>query len=514
MRVVTIGGGTGQYAILQALLLLKKAVQYPVDITSIPATSDDGGSSGVMRLEQNIFAVGDIAQCAFGLHPEPHLVAPMLGAQRFVEGSLTGHTTRNVIVASYLKDPENEGRPQAAMDKMAAALHLEGRIAPITFDKTKLHARVKKGRKKVIAGEDAIGGTDLLERGGVERLWLSPSAKPNEAAIEAIRKADLIIVCPGTLVCSIVPNFLVDGVVKALKASRAVKLHVTNLMNRLGHEPQNWSVLHHVRFLERWLGKGFFDGVLYNTQALTPAQVSHYKKEKIAVPMRNHQGWGLNRKLFGEPLIMDGVAARQPGDAIAATRSSVRHDPERVAGALRGIIERHIVDKDVPWLLLALDRVVLDTDRLESDLGLELDANLAGEPFAEKELGRYIHMDVVPVLSWAQSQGLRVAVVAHQAGEKDFQRQKLEATALQAGIDEFVYVKKKESTGLAIAAKLGKEIRGVMVSSVAESAESIEAHLKRVRFMDMNRRYPKLGDARSLNDVRPVIEDMLSKLPV
>lgn len=327
MEIVTIGGGTGQFHILQALRLLRSQVSVPLHITAIPTTSDSGGSSGFLRLEHNVIAPGDISQCLFGLHPEPELVEPLFG-HRFKKGFFKGHTPRNMIVMSYF---ERFGATQEAMDKMRDVFHLTGTIAPVTFTSTNLHALL--GDSSELMSEHEINVADLLSRGSIQKMWLEPTAEPNPAALSAIARTDAIIVCPGTLACSIVPNFLVPGVVSALKASTAKKIYIANLMNRQGHVPADWSVRDYVRYLESYLGWPFFDAVICNTQSLSPEQVTAYQGEKVAVSaVANLHIPG--RNLIARPLLMDKPPAPDGADAIAHLRSFVRHDPARVAGAL------------------------------------------------------------------------------------------------------------------------------------------------------------------------------------
>jgi uncharacterized cofD-like protein len=507
MKIVTIGGGTGQYSILQALQCLMGWVDYPIEITAIPATSDDGGSSGQLRIQQEIFAVGDLSQCAFGLHPKPELVAPILGGQRLRGESFGGHTVRNVISLAYF---DAYGHTQRAMDQMGEALGLVGTIAPVTFTQTKLHAQLGSG--EVIKGEDAISKTNVLEEGGIQKLWLEPEAHANMAAVHAIRQADLLIVCPGTLACSIIPNFLVETIVPAMQTSRGLKVLVANLMNRLGHEPEEWSVLDHVEYLEQYLGKGFFQVLLCNTQALTPAQVSHYKEEKIALPLRIEDDRVRNRIIIAQPLLQNGSAPLQAGDAIAAMRSPVRHDPEKVAHALRGIIEVQGMEKQVPWLLLDFDRTVFDTEGFVEHYQPHLASYVDGPAFVQDELAAFLFPDVVPMLQWAKDNRFRIGLVTQcPQSDTDFQQRKVAASGLHHYIDEYMYVESGQRKGTVVAKKLGKGVRGVFVDDLSEVAESIGSECKRLIFVQIDRRHGHLGKVRSLDQVRPFLMSLIEK---
>lgn len=340
MKIVTIGGGTGQYHVLRALMEMKR--ECDVEITAIPTTLDSGGSSGILRFACQIPAPGDISQCVFGLHPDPEN-ASWLFSHRFnrVNGGdsgLAGHTVRNIIVATAL---QAFGRNQIAIDAVRDLFALKGTIAPISFSPSHLHARLADGTR--LSSEQEIYEADIVAAGGVERLWLEPAAEPNTAALEAIAAADTIIVCPGTLICSIIPNFLVSGVREALRAAAAQKIYVANLMNRHGHVSPSWSVLDHVEYLERYLEEGFFRTIISNTQELSALQLRIYRNEKMPVaPEPNSHDW--ERLHIRMPLLMetDELASERTagGDELEHLRASVRHDPHKLALAITVALNR------------------------------------------------------------------------------------------------------------------------------------------------------------------------------
>ncbi len=504
MRIVTVGGGTGQFHMLRALLALKARVPFPIDITAIPVTSDSGGSSGLLRLKRKVVAVGDISQCVFGLHPEPELAEPLFGHRFEGDESLKGHTTRNLIVLTYF---EKYGLTQEAMDRMCEMFHLEGKIAPITFAMTALHARLGDG--SILHNEHDISTADILAHGGIEDMWLEPKAEANQAALDAIKRADLILTCPGNLVCSLVPNFLVEGVADALKSSKALKVCVANLMNRKGHVPEHWSVLDHVEHLEKYLTTGFFDVVLCNTQPLSPEQTADYQSEKIAVPLVTDMR-AAGRSLIAVPLLMNGFTKYADSDAIAALRSQVRHDPEKVARALDAIIEHEGVEKQPQWLILDFDRTVFDTDRFMADYADRIHALVAGtDHFTEGELYKYVFPDVHIAIAKAKERGIRVALLTQTSGTTDFQKQKAEAAGLLSEMDEILFVEKGQAKGKMLAERLGSKIKGVCVDDMAEIAESITANCPQVKFVQIDRRHAKLGDdVSSIEEVLPLFESM------
>lgn len=339
-KVVTLGGGTGQFHTLIALMDWKRRFNPELQITAIPATTDSGSSSGVLRMQYRVVAMGDIAQCVFGLHTEPEKVLPMFGF-RFNDGVLEKHTTRNMIVLTFM---QHFGNNQAAMDGMREAFSLPGRITPITFSDVHLHARLKNGT--TLNGEDAISKADIVALGGIDELYLSNDLQgrapvPNDAALEAIAEADMILLCPGTLTCSLIPPLLVPGVVSALRASKAKKIQLANLMNRQGHEPPNWTVFDHLRYIEEYLGEGFFDTLICNSQALSKEQRRAYEGEgkapvAVLTDMRDQRP---NLKLVAVPLLMNGNADVDPADPIGSTRATVRHDKKKLGSLFQYLAE-------------------------------------------------------------------------------------------------------------------------------------------------------------------------------
>ncbi len=327
LHIVTIGGGTGQFHVLRALMHMRNAAE--LRITAIPTTVDSGGSSGELRLAYRIVAPGDISQCIFGLHPKPEMAAWLFEHRFGGESGLSGHSARNIIVAAAL---QRFGEGQEAMDAIRATFNLAGSITPVTFSDCDLNAELNDGTH--LRSEEEIYTHDLVKCGGVKRAWLSPDAKANPAALDAIREADIIITCPGTLMCSIVPNFLVPGVKDALLQSPARKIYVSNLMNRRGHVADSWNVIDHVDYLETYLKPKFYDTVIANTAPLHAGQEAVYSGEAMIAP--SVEGiTSAERLLIAIPLLIDveGVQASSE-DALAQYRATVRHDPERLANAL------------------------------------------------------------------------------------------------------------------------------------------------------------------------------------
>lgn len=340
MNIVTLGGGTGQYHTLRALMYLKTELYTePVHITAIPTTTDNGGSSGVLRFDYSIVAPGDIGQCILGLHPRPEDVA-WLFSHRFSGGGLNGHTTRNIIVTTALQE---FGPNQSALDAVRDIFTLAGDISPATFTEAQVRVRLANG--KVLLCEDELYQEDILSSGGVENIWLEPNVTPvNSRAVEAIQRADVIVVCPGTLYCSIIPNFLVPEIKEALCESNARKIYVANLMNQRGHIPEDWTAFDHMKCINEYLHDDFFDMVIVNAQEPTENQVLLYGKEKVFVSSANYHN-GSSCIVLSAPLLMNEPAPphMNEGDKLAHLRASVRHDKKRLAHAFREALSHKIM---------------------------------------------------------------------------------------------------------------------------------------------------------------------------
>lgn len=317
-KIVTIGGGTGRFSLL---LGLKK---YLVDISAIVAMSDDGGSTGVLRDELGVLPPGDIRQCLIALSGSSLTMRNMM-AHRFHKGGLAGHNFGNILISTL---EMVTGSLDKALEVAHTVLNIKGRVIPVTLDKVKLIAELNNG--KVIRGEDALGEYQLLSRIGVKKMSLTPHSHANPKALKAIREADLIVVGPGDLYTSLIPNFLVPGVSEAFVRSKAKKVYVANLMNLHGHT-DDFSVSDYLTELEGMIGKRrVFDAVLCNTKRPTPALLKKYKNE--GSPLHCDTSDVPGYRLVQADLLARGVAEAAKGDRLR--RVLIRHDPSRLAAAI------------------------------------------------------------------------------------------------------------------------------------------------------------------------------------
>ncbi len=254
-RIVAIGGGTGLSTLLRGLK------EYTTNLTAIVTVADDGGSSGRLRSEFGILPPGDFRQCLVALADVEPLMQRLF-QYRFREGQgLEGHSFGNLFILAMT---EITGNFERALRESSRVLAVRGQILPSTLENITLCAEY----------DDAatVAGESLIPKRGrpIRRLFLQPAQPPAyPEAIRAILEADLIVIGPGSLYTSVLPNLLVEDITRAIRASTALKVYVCNVATEPG-ETDNFQVRDYVRVLEEHVGPGLFQYVLTNSN-LRPA---------------------------------------------------------------------------------------------------------------------------------------------------------------------------------------------------------------------------------------------------
>lgn len=322
-RVVTIGGGTGSYV---SLMGLKK---YDVRLTAVVNMIDSGGSSGKLRDELGVLPPGDIRQCLIALAASPKLLRDMFN-YRFEEGGLKGHNFGNIFLSTLEK---NTGSMKKAISEVGKILRIRGTVAPITFSKSDLCVDLADG--KTIIGETHIDEVEKADkRAKIINAYLEPKAVVNEDAQSAIEDADCIIIGPGDLYTSIIPNLLVTNVPKIISKSKAKKIFVLNLMTKYG-QTTNYSARDHVADLEKYLGEGIIDYVLVNTKKPRKETLAWYQ-EYEEFPVEDDLGDKNKIQVIRKNLIKDVIFKTSEQDSLR--RSIIRHDPERLSREIMEIV--------------------------------------------------------------------------------------------------------------------------------------------------------------------------------
>lgn len=325
--VVIIGGGTATFTLLKGLR------QFPTNNIVIVSTADDGGSTGILRKDLGVMPMGDIRQCLIGLsYTVPALQE--LFRYRFDRGSLKGHSAGNIILAALQKVT---GTPSGAIAEAARLLNVRGEVLFVSKQPTTLSARLSDG--SVIKSEHELDEPVVKKRAAVEKLMLS-KAEADERALDAISRADAIILGPGDLYTSTFPNLLVPGIAEAIRLSKARKILITNIMTKLG-QTDGFKASAFVHEANRYLGGNgatVIDTVIVNTRKPEADVLARYKKEKAAfvepdVPEIKKAG----ANVIAESVISGQIHKKSKGDALQ--RSHIRHDAEKTAEIIWNLIK-------------------------------------------------------------------------------------------------------------------------------------------------------------------------------
>jgi len=306
VRVVALGGGTGLSAVLRGLKEHiaergKLRPKQPIsDLTAIVTVTDDGGSSGRLRREYRVLPPGDIRNCMVALSRNEHLLGDLF-QYRFPAGrGLAGHSFGNLFLTALTNVTGDFPR---AVQVSAQVLAIRGRIFPSTAQNVTLQAELENG--KVVAGETNISRS----RKRITRLRLVPRrVRPLPEVLAAIREADLILVGPGSLYTSILPNLLVEEVAEVIANSPATRVYIANIMTQPG-ETQRYSVADHVRAIYAHTRPGLFDFVVINRTPVSPRLLRRYAKqgaEQVDPSLGELEGMGL-KYITGDIVQQEGV---------------------------------------------------------------------------------------------------------------------------------------------------------------------------------------------------------------
>jgi uncharacterized cofD-like protein len=318
VRIVALGGGTGLSAVLRGLKEHvaergKSSPSRPIaDLTAVVTVTDDGGSSGRLRRDYRVLPPGDIRNCMVALSKDEHLLGRLF-QYRFPAGrGLAGHSFGNLFLTALTNITGDFPR---AVQVSAQVLAIRGRIFPSTAQNVTLEAVLEDGT--IVAGETNISRS----RKKIATVRLVPRrARPMPEVIEAIREADLILVGPGSLYTSILPNLLVEKMVDAIARSKATRVYIANLMTQPG-ETRHYSVADHVRSIYHHTRQPLFDFVVINQTPVSPRLLGRYKAEG-AEPVDPS---------FGE---LERMGIRYVTGNLLQQEDVVRHNQERLTALL------------------------------------------------------------------------------------------------------------------------------------------------------------------------------------
>jgi len=327
--IVCIGGGTGTFVALKGLK------NYPCQLTAIVAMSDSGGSNKRIRDEFGLLPTSDIRQCLVALSDENGGAGLLrkLFMYRFEKGQgISGMTFGNLFMAALA---DILGSQAEAIKQTGKVLKIHGTVVPVSYTDTNLVAEYEDGH--VVAGEHFIDEPPHDGKLKIKNISLKPAAVANPDAITAILKADLIVLGPGDLYTSLIPNLLVGGIADAIVKSKAQKVYVLNLMTKYG-QTYNFTASDHMNTLTRYLGK-CLDCVVVNTALLSKKAIATYAKYQEHPVVDD-----LPKKAkFG--IIHADVASNQivhQNSSDTLVRSLIRHDSEKLGSILFHVLASRV----------------------------------------------------------------------------------------------------------------------------------------------------------------------------
>lgn len=311
-KIVVIGGGTGVFTALTGLK------HHFNNLTAVVTMADDGGSTGFLREEFGILPPGDIRRALIALSSSDNKVLSDLFNYRFREGAgLSGHSFGNLMITALERIT---GGFNEAIKEASKILRVQGQVLPVTLKTTRLMAELEDGH--TIKGETNI---DIPQHDGsvkIKKVWLRPDVPLNLEAKKAVLAADGIVIGPGDLYTSIIPNLLVDGMKETLRRARGKKIYFVNLMTKFG-ETTGFRASDFVNAVERYLGKNILDYTVINKTKPSAMRFRQYIKERaefVEADMEN----------IKKPVAIVTSLIRKTG--------LIRHDPEKLAQTVKMLV--------------------------------------------------------------------------------------------------------------------------------------------------------------------------------
>ncbi len=326
-RLVAIGGGTGLPTVLQGLAHRLRSLPLYSDgpwdlsdcLSAIVTVTDDGGSSGWMRRELGVLPPGDARNCLAALASHSSPLSRVLQYRFTQAGHLSGHTVGNLVLAALT---QMTGDFAEALHQLAGMLGICGRVFPSTVEDVTLAA-------EFTSGETARGETSIVAQcQPIRRLWLERPVRPLPDALRALVNADAVIVGPGSLYTSLIPNLLVGGLAPTLSGANGVRIYVANLMTQRG-ETDGFTLEDHLRVIHQHAGHRLFDYVLVNTRSLSEACAQHQARDgSTAVPAPTGD------------VTADGIRIIRGEFALELPGGDVRHSPDVLAATIMALVEQ------------------------------------------------------------------------------------------------------------------------------------------------------------------------------
>ena len=260
-KVVVLGGGTGSSTLLRGLK------EFPVDLTAIVSVCDDGRSTGVLREEFSIPAVGDIRRVLVALSETEPLVMELFNYRFHTTSDLDGHTVGNLLLTA---SSEITGNLSDGIEALSKVFNLKGKVVPLTEDNVVLMGEMADG--SVVEGEHNI----TENKNAVKRVFYKEKPVPTKEAVRALEEADLIVLSMGSLFTSIIPNLICEEIVEAIDRSKGKIMYVCNMVTQPG-ETEDFKVSDHIRLINKYLGERKVDIVLANDGVIDKEMAKRYE---------------------------------------------------------------------------------------------------------------------------------------------------------------------------------------------------------------------------------------------
>lgn len=269
-KVVVLGGGTGSSTLLRGLK------EFPIDLTAIVSVCDDGNSTGVLREEFSIPAVGDIRRVLVALSETEPLVMELFNYRFKTTSDLDGHTVGNLLLTA---SSEITGNLSDGIEALSRVFNLKGKVVPLTEENVVLMGEMEDGT--IIEGEHHI----TENRQAIKRVYYKENPRPTKEAVGALEEADLIILSMGSLFTSIIPNLICDEITEAIDKSRGKIMYVCNMVTQPG-ETEGFCVSDHIRLLNQYLGKRKIDVVIANSGKIDEEMARRYESLEQKDPVK------------------------------------------------------------------------------------------------------------------------------------------------------------------------------------------------------------------------------------
>lgn len=263
-KVVIFGGGSGLSQLLKGLRL------FPIDVTAVVSVSDNGRSTGRLRKDYNIPAVGDITKVLLAMSDAKDEVKDLMNYRFTKSKSLGNHSIKNLLLTALL---DTKGSFEESLPILSSLLDVKGNVLPLTEDNVDLVGITSDGKK--VVGEEQI----TKSKKKIERIEYSNEINVNEKVIDAVKEADLIIFSSGSLITSIIPHLLNDRLNKVIKRSKGKTMYICNLFTQPG-ETDDFTVSDHINLLESYLGKRSIDLVIADNAKMSSSLLKKYETEE------------------------------------------------------------------------------------------------------------------------------------------------------------------------------------------------------------------------------------------